>query len=70
MAGGTLKWFHPNRGHGFIRPSRARMYSVCAAHDHGAAPLRGPAQPGSAGNEANIRWRKGSTKPDLMRADY
>jgi cold shock protein len=22
MAGGTVKWFDPNRGHGFIRPEQ------------------------------------------------
>jgi 'Cold-shock' DNA-binding domain len=67
MASGTVKWFDPNRGYGFIRPEQGEDVCVCVAHGHGAAPLRGPARPA---NEAITRWRRGLTKPDLMGADY
>jgi 'Cold-shock' DNA-binding domain len=31
MARGTVKWFDPNRGYGFIRPERVRMCSSTSA---------------------------------------
>jgi cold shock CspA family protein len=38
MASGTVKWFDPNRGYGFIRPEQGEDVS------------RVVARPGSAGN--------------------
>ena len=75
MASGTVKWFDPNRGYGFIRPEQGEdvFVHISAVQASGLQTLQdGPAvefdiQPGRKGPQAT-NLRPGQARPSGGRA--